>query len=259
MRPINLIIEAFGPFAGKEEIDFTKLNSGLFLITGDTGAGKTTIFDAITFALYGEASGKNRKSTMLRSDFAEDDKITRVEFSFLYGEKEYRVTRTPMYERRKLRGEGTVKQNADATLYEGENIVASGVSVVTDKIQEIVGLNRDQFVNVYMIAQGEFLKLLLAKSSERAGIFRDIFKTGIYKHLQLELRDRTKEKSTQLELCKKSLVQYAEGCQLKEADKYDELLKNSNIYIIPELLQDVEDVISEDEEDISSIKEELSE
>jgi len=259
MRPINLIIEAFGPFAGKEEIDFTKLNSGLFLITGDTGAGKTTIFDAITFALYGEASGKNRKSTMLRSDFAEDDKITRVEFSFLYGEKEYRVTRTPMYERRKLHGEGTVKQNADATLYEGENIVASGASVVTDKIQEIVGLNRDQFVNVSMIAQGEFLKLLLAKSSERAVIFRDIFKTGIYKHLQLELRDRTKEKSTQLELCKKSLVQYAEGCQLKEADKYDELLKNSNIYIIPELLQDLEDVISEDEEDISSIKEELSE
>ncbi len=259
MRPVNLVIEAFGPFAGKEEVDFSKLNTNLFLITGNTGAGKTTIFDAITFALYGEASGKNRKSTMLRSDFASDDKATRVTFVFSYGEREYKVIRTPLYERRKLRGEGTVKQNAEATLYEGEKVIAAGAGVVTDKIQEIIGLNRDQFVNVSMIAQGEFLKLLLAKSSERAIIFRDIFKTGIYKHLQLELRDRCKEKSTQMEISKKSLIQYAEGCQLKEEDKYEELLKNSNIYIIPELITDLETVISEDEMDISGVRQELNE
>lgn len=258
MRPINLVVEAFGPFAGKEEVDFTKLNTNLFLITGNTGAGKTTIFDAITFALYGEASGKNRKATMLRSDFASDDNVTRVTFSFSYGDKEYKVVRTPLYERRKLRGEGTVKQNADATLYEEDKAIAAGAGVVTEKIQEIVGLNRDQFVNVSMIAQGEFLKLLLAKSSERAIIFRDIFKTGIYKHLQLELRERAKEKNAQLELSKKSLIQYAEGCQLKDEEKYTELLKNNNIYAIPELLTDLETVIVEDEIEISEIRKELS-
>ncbi len=252
MRPRNLIIEAFGPFAGKEDIDFTKLSSGVFLITGNTGAGKTTIFDAITFALYGEASGNNRKSTMLRSDFASDDKVTRVTLSFLYGDKEYKVVRTPLYERPKRRGEGTVKQNADATLYLEEEVICSGASVVTDKLQEIIGLSRDQFVNVSMIAQGEFLKLLLAKSSERAAIFRDIFKTGLYKHLQLELRDKTKEISNELLICKKSLIQYAKGCELEE--KYDELLKAENIYIIPELINDLEEALRKNAEELSAVK-----
>lgn len=254
MKPINLIIEAFGPFAGREEIDFTKINSGLFLITGDTGAGKTTIFDAITFALYGEASGNRRKSTMLRSDFAKDEDVTRVTYTFVYGDNEYKVVRTPQYERRKLRGDGNVKQNADATLYEGDQVLAAGAGGVTDKIQEIMGIGRDQFVNVSMIAQGEFLKLLLAKSSERAIIFRDIFNTGIYKHLQLALRDKAKELYGRLEICKESLIQYAMGSEIDSFENYDELLKNRNVYVVPNVLTDLEKTISTDGEKLSKIK-----
>ena len=258
MRPINLVIEAFGPFAGKEEIDFSKMKSGLFLITGDTGAGKTTIFDAMTFALYGEASGNNRKSTMLRSDFATDDCVTRVTYKFNYGSKEYKVVRTPQYERRKLRGQGTIKQNADATLYDGEEVIATGAGGVTEKVQEIMGLNRDQFVNVSMIAQGEFLKLLLAKSSDRALIFRDIFNTGIYKHLQLSLKDKAKELYVEMDRCKNALIQYAGGCELGDEDNYEDLLRAKNIYVLPKLIEDLETIIQRDNEDLLNLKRDKS-
>ena len=258
MRPKELVMEAFGPFAGKETIDFTRLNQGLYLITGDTGAGKTTIFDAITFALYGEASGNNRKSNMLRSDFADEKSITRVAFTFSYGDKSYKVVRTPQFERAKQRGEGTIKQAADATLYSlsgnEDEVICAGASMVTEKVTEIMGINREQFVNVSMIAQGEFLKLLLAKSSDRAGIFRDIFKTQIYENLQKTLKFKARELYGKKEMKKQALMQYAKGAEIENEQDFDRLIKEENVYIIPEFIKAMEEYIAWDEKELSNIK-----
>ena len=259
MRPKELIIEAFGPFSGKEIIDFSKLSQGLFLVTGDTGAGKTTIFDAITFALYGEASGNNRKSTMLRSDFAKEDAITRVTYTFSYEDTVYKVVRTPQFERAKQRGSGTMKQNADATLYElgkEEQVVETGASAVTEKITEIMGINREQFVNVSMIAQGEFLKLLLAKSSDRANIFRNIFKTQIYENLQKTLKFKAKELYGKRAMKKQALIQYAKGASLENMEDYAKLIQSENVYVLPEFIEDLENTIERSEEKIKILKEE---
>lgn len=259
VRPKELIIEAFGPFAGKEIVDFSRLSQGLFLITGDTGAGKTTIFDAIAFALYGEASGNNRKASMLRSDFSSEDAITRVSYTFTYDNATYKVIRTPQFERAKQRGTGTVKQSADATLYDltqGENVIETGASAVTDKITEIMGINREQFVNVSMIAQGEFLKLLLAKSTDRANIFRNIFKTQIYENLQKTLKFKSKELYGKRAMKKQALIQYAKGAMLDNMNEYSKLLQDENIYVLPEFMKDTENQIRKAEEQIKSLREE---
>lgn len=265
MRPIKLVMEAFGPFAGKEIVDFEKMAGGLYLITGDTGAGKTTIFDAITFALYGEASGNARKANMMRSDFAEDSAVTRVTYTFSYGARQYKVVRSPQYERRKLRGEGTIRQNGEAALFRDETAIASGYNAVTERVTELVGINRDQFVSVSMIAQGEFLKLLLAKSSERAGIFRDIFKTGVYKHLQLELSGRTKTAEQKLGLCRAALLQYAGGADItaveeaSDVEEMNRLLWEGNIHVIPEFLETVSRAVAEDESRLAELTRRKSE
>ena len=181
MRPIRLVMSAFGPYAGKQEIDFDKLGvSGLYLITGDTGAGKTTIFDGIKYALYGEASGNNRDSSMLRSKYADNDTPTTVELTFVNGNKQYTVKRNPEYERKKARGNGFTKQSAGAELVLPDGRVETNKKVVDTKIEEILGVNDAQFSQIAMIAQGDFLKLLLADTKERQKILRNIFKTDIY-------------------------------------------------------------------------------
>ena len=257
MKPRELIIEAFGPFPGKEVVDFTNLRAGLFLITGDTGAGKTTIFDAITFALYGEASGNNRKATMLRSDFAEDGRTTRVTFSFSYGGNEYKIIRIPQQERAKQRGAGTTKENAQATLFkvvEGAEVpICDGPSMVNDKVKEIVGIDREQFVNVSMIAQGEFLKLLLAKSDKRAEIFRNIFKTGIYDNLQTSLKAKAKDLWVKRQNKKQAIIQYADGTYFEEKEKYEQLIKDENIHFISEFLDELEESITRDSEKLTEL------
>ena len=189
MRPIRLVMSAFGPYAGKQEIDFDKLGvSGLYLITGDTGAGKTTIFDGIKYALYGEASGNNRDSSMLRSKYADNDTPTTVELTFVNGSKQYTLKRNPEYERKKARGNGFTKQSAGAELVLPDGRVETNKKVVDTKIEEILGVNDAQFSQIAMIAQGDFLKLLLADTKERQKILRNIFKTDIY----LEFQDRVK-------------------------------------------------------------------
>lgn len=189
MRPIRLVMSAFGPYAGKQEIDFDKLGvSGLYLITGDTGAGKTTIFDGIKYALYGEASGNNRDSSMLRSKYADNDTPTTVELTFVNGSKQYTLKRNPEYERKKARGNGFTKQSAGAELVLPDGRVETNKKVVDTKIEEILGVNDAQFSQIAMIAQGYFLKLLLADTKERQKILRNIFKTDIY----LEFQDRVK-------------------------------------------------------------------
>ena len=157
MRPIKLELSAFGPYAGETVIDFDKLGqSGLYLITGDTGAGKTTLFDAITFALYGEASGDNREPGMLRSKYAEPQTPTEVKLNFRNGGKEYIVKRNPEYERPAKRGEGMKTQKADAELTLPDGGVVTKRKEVDLAIKEILGIDRNQFSQIAMIAQGDF-------------------------------------------------------------------------------------------------------
>ncbi|HKK94887.1 MAG TPA: AAA family ATPase, partial [Anaerovoracaceae bacterium] len=173
MRPIKLKVSAFGPYAGRVNIDMDKLGSkGLYLITGDTGAGKTTIFDAITYALYGEASGANREPSMLRSKYAETDVPTEVELEFLYGGKIYKVKRNPEYERPKKSGDGVTTQKAEAELILPDGDVVTKQNEVNKAIIEIMGIDHKQFAQIAMIAQGDFLKLLLADTKDRQEIFR---------------------------------------------------------------------------------------
>lgn len=164
MKPLKLTLSAFGPYAGVTEIDFTKLGeTGLFLVTGDTGAGKTTIFDGITFALYGETSGGIRESSMLRSKYAKPETQTFAELTFLYKNREYTVRRSPDYERPKARGTGTTMQKGDAvlTLPDGRNPITK-VREVTVAVTELIGLDMKQFSQIAMtlreISASSFLR-----------------------------------------------------------------------------------------------------
>ena len=156
MRPIKLTLCAFGPYVEETAVDFDALGpSGLYLITGDTGAGKTTLFDAITFALYGRASGQERSDTMLRSKYAPASVDTFVELVFMKGDRRYSVRRSPRYEREK-RGGGTRLVPAKAELLLPDGRALAGHSDVTQEIESVIGLTREQFSQIGMIAQGEF-------------------------------------------------------------------------------------------------------
>ena len=190
MRPICLELSAFGPYAEKTVLELERLGAtGLYLITGDTGAGKTTIFDAIAFALYGEASGENREPAMLRSKYAAPETPTEVVLTFEYAGKKYTIRRSPEYERPAKRGGGTTLQKAAAELTYPDGRILSKPKEVTAAVEELLGLKRSQFSQIAMIAQGDFLKLLLAPTDERRKIFRRIFKTEPFDRLQERLRD----------------------------------------------------------------------
>lgn len=214
MRPLKLTLSAFGPYAGRLELDFTALGtSGLYLITGDTGAGKTTIFDAISFALFGEASGGSREPGMLRSLYADTATPTEVQLLFRYADKEYTITRNPDYYRPRIRGksETQVRQAADATLIYPDGHTVCKVREVNAAIRDILGLGREQFAQVAMIAQGDFLKLLLADTKDRQKIFRSIFHTGLYVTLQEQLSKQASAVKNQWQEAGASIRQYMEG------------------------------------------------
>lgn len=218
MRPLKLTISGFGPYAGTVELDFDALGqSGLYLITGDTGAGKTTIFDAISFALFGEASGDSREAGMLRSKYARPQDPTCVELSFAYSGNIYTVRRNPEYERAKTRGTGTTKQAADAQFVYPDGRVVTRLKDVDRAVRETIGLTREQFSQVAMISQGEFRKLLQADTRERQKIFRDIFGTGLYVTLQNQLKEKTGEVNAQREEAALSIRQYISGIACDEA------------------------------------------
>ncbi len=193
MKPISLIMSAFGPYAAETAVDFSALGeTGLFLIAGDTGAGKTTIFDAISFAFYGEASGgrERRKSKSFRSDYASPKAETYVELTFRHRGESWRVRRNPEYERPMKHREGTTVQQAGAKLTNldtGAEI--EGLKEVNDKIYELLGLTQDQFTRTVMIAQGDFLKILNATSDERRALFQKLFNTSVYAGLQRKLQE----------------------------------------------------------------------
>src|SRR5699024_544343 len=175
--------------AGRTELQMEQLGSaGLYLISGDTGAGKTTLFDAITFALYGEASGSSREPGMFRSKYAGPETPTEVELIFSYGGKVYQIRRNPEYLRPARRGGGQTLQRAEAELTLPDGRLVTRVREVNQAVKEIIGLDYQQFSQIAMIAQGDFLKLLLADTRERQGIFRDIFHTGPYQVFQEKLK-----------------------------------------------------------------------
>lgn len=195
MKPIRLEFSAFGPYAGVTVVDFSPFHGSIFLLTGDTGAGKTTVFDAISFALYGEASGgsERRSGKSFRSDYAAADAPTYVKFTFREGDKIYTITRNPEYERPKKRGEGMATENAAVLLEcEGETAVYTRMEDVAQRVRDIVGLDRKQFASTVMIAQGDFLRILNAPSDERKKMFQKLFHTELYATVEGSLRERVK-------------------------------------------------------------------
>ena len=190
MRPLKLVMSAFGPYATQTVIDFSKLGEqGLYLITGDTGAGKTVIFDAVSYALYGQTSGGVRDANMLRSQYADADTPTFVELEFSFHGKCYKVRRNPEYRRSAKRGTGMTKEKAGAELYYPDGRVpVTRMSDVDKSIVELLGLNHKQFTQITMIAQGQFRKFLDTNTDERSKIFRDLFHTYFFQQLQDKLK-----------------------------------------------------------------------
>lgn len=251
MKPLNIKMSAFGPYAGLAELDMTKLDGGgVYLVTGDTGAGKTTIFDAITFALYGEASGISRDASMLRSKYAKSDTKTFVEMTFSCGGKIYTVTRNPEYERPSLRGDKMTKEKADATLVMPDGTVVTKTKEVTAKVREITGLDKNQFSQIVMIAQGDFLKLLQANTEERMKILREIFSTRRYCAIQDKLREYSSALKSEYEMINRNILREAKAvvCEdgTESAEKLAVITQGDSIVSVKETLSLIEDIIQSD-------------
>ena len=190
MRPLRLTLSAFGPYAGETVLELEKLGKGgLYLVTGDTGAGKTTLFDAITYALYDHSSGGVREGAMLRCKYADPRTPTFVELEFEVNGQRYTVRRNPEYTRPKVRGEGFTTEKADAVLtFPDTRPPVTRAKDVTAAVMEIIGLDYSQFCQIAMIAQGQFTRLLNASTEERSRIFRKLFRTQRYARLQERLQ-----------------------------------------------------------------------
>ncbi len=242
MKPLHLVMCGFGPYAERCELPFEKfLDSGLFLITGNTGAGKTTIFDAITFALFGETSGSTRTTETLRSDFSDPDTKTYVELTFRHRGSEYQIYRNPAYDRPSMRGEGLTRQKAEAWLTLPDKTVIDGDRRVTQSVVELLGLDHNQFKQIAMIAQGEFLRLLLAESKDRAVIFRRLFATGFYLRVQDLLKQQEKELRESCEELKRSELQSMASIVVDDtnpaAAELQALLAQESVHAASDVLQ----------------------
>lgn len=251
MRPIELKMSAFGPFAELVTLNLDTLGkNGLYLITGDTGAGKTTIFDGIIYALFGEASGNIRTTDMLRSKYANAAQATYVELTFLFKNKKYTVRRNPEYLRPSKRGEGKfTKEQAKAQLTMPDGDVITGLVSVNNKIIEIIGLNRNQFSQIALIPQGEFLRLLLADTKQRIEIFREIFDTGAYLLMQDKMKKDANDMYRLVSDYKKSMAQYISDVYCDENSEYATALHNMKedaSMTVKENLQIIEHLINED-------------
>ncbi len=274
MKPIRLEISAFGPYAGVTEVDLTPFHGSIFLLTGDTGAGKTTVFDAISFALYGEGSGgaERRSGRSFRSDYATADTPTYVKFTFSEGDKIYTITRNPEYERPKKRGEGMATQPAAVLLEcEGESAVYTRIEDVAQRVRDIVGLDRKQFASTVMIAQGDFLRILNAPSDERKKMFQKLFHTELYATAERALRERVGEAKVAYEDIRKEIALVAQrvAC-LADFDRkltFDRARENavenpqSFLGILEEynkLLQESEQTLLRERTELEKTKEEIA-
>lgn len=268
MRPIVLTISAFGPYANETTIDFRPLGTqGLFLITGDTGAGKTTIFDAITYALFGQASGNSRDESMFRSTYADESTPTFVELTFEYAGARYIVRRSPRQLRPKERGDGFTEKQSEATLTLPNAAPITKVKAVNERLIEILGVTFEQYAQIAMIAQGQFRELLLADTRKRAEIFRSIFKTQSYELLQNELKNEVSSLYRQLDEMRRSILQDLHGAKAEAnsesaqqlAESIEALSNNrttttETIELIHSILQAETELQQEIESQIESIK-----
>lgn len=253
MRPLKLTMQAFGPYANKQEVDFQKLeDKTMFVISGATGAGKTTIFDGISFAIYGKASGDDRIGTELRSQFALDDTLTEVSLMFELRGKRYLIKRTPQQEKKKARGEGTTIQGAKAELYElgsEEKILASSVREVDEKIEEIIKIDCHQFRQIMMIPQGEFRKLLISDSKDKEKILQRLFHTEHYKIIEELLKEKASQlrKSVEQRLLERnsyiSRIQGEGSEQLKAIQESDHINVNELLVSLAELVKQEEETL----------------
>ncbi len=246
MRPLKLTISAFGPYAKACTLDLDTLGtSGLYLITGDTGAGKTSIFDAITYALFGEASGTSRDGSMMRSKYAPADIPTFVELTFSNHNQIYNIRRNPEYERPAKRGGGTTVQKAEAELTYPDGRLVTKSRDVTNAVTAILGVNKEQFCSIAMIAQGDFLKLLLAPTEERKSIFRQIFHTAPYQILQDRLKEESGSLNRQCQELRSAVIRYAELIRCPQDSPLHEVAQQENLPI-GDLLAILERLVAED-------------
>lgn len=261
MRPIKLTMSAFGPYSGETTVDFEKLgHSGLYLVTGDTGAGKTTIFDGITYALYGEPNTTGRKNS-LRSKYADITTPTFVELEFEYDGKAYKIRRNPEYERLTKNGKGTTVQKADATLWLPDGAPVTKVTEVNAAVVGIMRINREQFLRVAMIAQGEFRKLLEASTGERKEIFRNIFKTHCAEAVQKRLKDDVRVLGNRCKSAQESLQRCVDSVLCDDEDVLAPEVKKARNEARPtaEVLELLEKLIDSDEKRSEKLNTELEE
>ncbi len=233
MKPLKLSLQAFGPFVAKEEVDFSLLGtSPLFLINGPTGSGKSTILDAICFALYGKTTGNDRDAAQMRCDQADAKTLTKVVFDFSLGQKHYRVSRSPVQQRAKTKGEGLTEHKGEASLWkvdgEGEMqlVVGKKLREVTDEIEILTGLNVDQFRQVMVLPQGKFRELLLADSADREKIFSKLFQTDIYKRIEDSLKSRAGAISNDKKEHDNQIKGLLDGANLNTEDALEAQLKS---------------------------------
>ena len=251
MRPLELTITGFGTYCQRTQINLEQLGSqGLYLITGDTGSGKTTIFDAITYALYGDVNGENRTVSMIRSTFATPDIPTEVELSFEYRGKTYLVKRNPEYEGISKRGDSLVKRLADATLLKPDGSAVSGQQKVTNAIKELLGIDKEQFSQIVMIAQGDFQKLLMEDTETRQEIFRKIFKTDYYKELQQQLLENEKQLGMKRKEIESAISIYIKGLSCDPASTLNIELEKAKAdeLVITDVIELINKIIGEDTE-----------
>ena len=252
MKPVKLIISAFGPYAGTmPAIDFAKFEEkGLFLISGDTGAGKTMIFDAICFALFGTTSGVYRDTKNLRSEYAAEDAASYVDFFFAHQGKNYHVWRQPRHERKSKRGTGTVTEEEKAILYEEGKAPIEGLSKVNTAVSELLHIDERQFKQIAMIAQGQFLSLLNEKTEDRTKILRTIFLTDGYKLIGDLLQKRMNKSRNDMIQTERSIIQYFKDVSADEkSDLGAELLAlqgragvSESAWNIDDMLQKINDL-----------------
>lgn len=272
MKPIKLIISAFGPYADTmEPICFTQFEEkGLFLISGDTGAGKTTIFDAICFALYGKTSGSYRNTKNLRSEYAKENTKSFVDFYFSHQGKEYHICRTPSYERINRNGKVTEEKETVVFYYPDGSTVEGirnidGTKDEPGVIKELLHIDCKQFMQIAMIAQGEFWTLLNAKTEQRTEILRTIFMTGAYKRIEFELKQRKDSSEKRKVKAENSIVQYfCDAMAEKDSELFVELSElqkrakqSSSAWNLNELLQMLEKLIENDKTKLEDAQEKL--
>ena len=260
MRPLTLKMSAFGSYKNETLIKLDKLGDhGIFLICGDTGSGKTTIFDAIAFALFGEASGSSRESGMFNSELAREGAPTWAELTFAYAGREYRVRRSTDHMEFKKRGKGMTEVKGEAELYMPDGGVIVSKRAVTEKVTEIIGMNRAQFAQIAMIAQGEFQKLLTAPTDERSALFSKLLKTKNYVELQDMLRDRCARQSSLCAELKRAAEQSLEGAQFAEGAAWREKLDSAGKADLASAAEILLAAIDEDEKELEKLSGEIAE